>query len=609
MTKKNPEYETGWHSTGTLDVLPSVGQVVKRLEANPDVALHGRNFSESLEGWWTYDAVWNTPDGARVHGRLNIHNTKPGDSDRPEKRSLDPEAYDPEVKPLKGYFHAYADADRPWDPSWPSPLNVFLERKIRPGYATLDYGQINSLDVEKTKNLPGLLASLSELQWTAVVFTHDDLTVRDLLRSGTDFDMPLISRLPASMYGRVFDMRVIREPSRMLLNKWLKRYGTQLPRGGAAILLSSGRRKGFQACELTFPMTPKFTDGGDISPLVAALEKMMRNQAMEVDGDAIEELRKEWALLTGTERLRRTTEAMNAASEKIKELESLVASLRDALKTSQGFNEKFKANGENLVKEIRGHRQREEEAKKEQKRLRGELDRLLRMIRDSNLGEAVAAREAAEEDVRIADELLDEQNHELTGLRRKNARLRGELARLGGDFTFLSTPAEEASAPSSWDEFFQRVPSLEFVVLGDVESGVDKLRRQVQEENWLNRSWGALCALDEFARLKKERGAEELPHFRAYLADPLARHVIPRTRYTGAESKSVMANNKFVAARTFPVPRQVDPSGMVVMESHIRIGSGKPPAPRLHFHDDTNGATGKIHVGHLGPHLPNYRTN
>jgi hypothetical protein len=29
----------------------------------------------------------------------------------------------------------------------------------------------------------------------------------------------------------------------------------------------------------------------------------------------------------------------------------------------------------------------------------------------------------------------------------------------------------------------------------------------------------------------------------------------------------------------------------------------------MHFHDDTNGATGKIYVGHLGPHLPNYQTN
>jgi hypothetical protein len=45
------------------------------------------------------------------------------------------------------------------------------------------------------------------------------------------------------------------------------------------------------------------------------------------------------------------------------------------------------------------------------------------------------------------------------------------------------------------------------------------------------------------------------------------------------------------------------------MEAHIRIGSGKPPAPRMHFHDDTSGSTGKIYVGHLGPHLPNYQTN
>jgi hypothetical protein len=70
-----------------------------------------------------------------------------------------------------------------------------------------------------------------------------------------------------------------------------------------------------------------------------------------------------------------------------------------------------------------------------------------------------------------------------------------------------------------------------------------------------------------------------------------------------------MMNSRFVAARTLPVPREVDPSGRIVMEAHIRIGSGKPPAPRMHLHDDTSGETGKIYIGHLGPHLPNYQTN
>lgn len=601
MTKKNPDYANGWHTTGTMKVLPSIDQIAARLEANPDVLMHALNL-ECPDGWWSYDAVWMV-DGVRVRGRLNIHHQNPNEPQDAVKAALDPHTYDPSADPMGGYFHVFAEADQPWEAHWPSPLNVFMERKLRPSYVSMEYSSHNPLHMKATSNMPALLGTLAELPWLVTVLTHDDLdpTVH-VPDDGVGYVMPLISRLPSSLYGRVLDVRIMGEATRKNVNRTLSKFGTHLPDGGVAILLANVRRKGIPKSDLSFALDKPFMKGGDITAVVQSLTKMLAAGVMEVDTQAIDELRKEWNLLTPEEKVQ-------SDADRIKELEAQVAKLRDALNSSLEFNDKFKSSGEDLIKELNKVQERERKAVEREKKLRSELDRLLCMLRDGGLTREIEARQAAEENAAAAEELLDEQNHEVTRLRQENGRLRRELARLDGAATLPSEVVEEEAPPATWDDFLEKAAGLEYVVLGDVESGIDKLRRQVQEENWLNRSWEALRALDEYARLKKERGAEEVPHFRAYLEDPLAEHVIPRTRYSSTESKGVMMNSRFVAARTFPVPSQVDPSGKVVMEAHIRIGSGKPPAPRMHLHDDTSGATGKIYVGHIGPHLPNYQTN
>jgi hypothetical protein len=47
------------------------------------------------------------------------------------------------------------------------------------------------------------------------------------------------------------------------------------------------------------------------------------------------------------------------------------------------------------------------------------------------------------------------------------------------------------------------------------------------------------------------------------------------------------------------------------MYSHLKIAEGgKDLAPRVYFHDDTDGSTGKVHIGFIGPHylMPNTRS-
>ena len=44
------------------------------------------------------------------------------------------------------------------------------------------------------------------------------------------------------------------------------------------------------------------------------------------------------------------------------------------------------------------------------------------------------------------------------------------------------------------------------------------------------------------------------------------------------------------------------------MGAHVRIAKYGSVSPRMHYYNDAAG-TGKIYVGYIGPHLPNFRTN
>jgi hypothetical protein len=78
------------------------------------------------------------------------------------------------------------------------------------------------------------------------------------------------------------------------------------------------------------------------------------------------------------------------------------------------------------------------------------------------------------------------------------------------------------------------------------------------------------------------------------------------------ESETVLNNERLASHRILPVDRAVDGAGEVLMQAHLKIQlGGGPTIPRIYFHDDTRGSTGKVHVGFFGPHdlMPNTKTN
>ena len=66
------------------------------------------------------------------------------------------------------------------------------------------------------------------------------------------------------------------------------------------------------------------------------------------------------------------------------------------------------------------------------------------------------------------------------------------------------------------------------------------------------------------------------------------------------ESDTVRNDERLYAQRVLPVSTDVEPTGKIFMESHLKFRGSM--APRLYFFDDTKGKTRKVHVGGIDPH-------
>ncbi|MEV7012914.1 hypothetical protein [Streptosporangium sp. NPDC051022] len=229
------------------------------------------------------------------------------------------------------------------------------------------------------------------------------------------------------------------------------------------------------------------------------------------------------------------------------------------------------------------------EAEDESDRLAGEMDRL-----------------------HTEYEILQQEYAEAAGCARKLQErvrwLEGRLARAGQPAFGLS-PQEPVFEPTSlMDALNMARETLSRVEIGDTDAEASKLdlTYPTLARVWASKAWDALRALDAFAQARSS--GEFAGGFFEWCRSPAAL-TIPAGMVAMSESRTVNTNGKYSTRRTFAVPEEVHPSGKVMMEAHIKIRKGGCPAPRIHFHDDSGGGTGKIWVGHVGDHLPNTHTN
>ena len=204
-------------------------------------------------------------------------------------------------------------------------------------------------------------------------------------------------------------------------------------------------------------------------------------------------------------------------------------------------------------------------------------------------------------------DLFDERDEMTRQLDHATRRVRWLESQTGADIEQPVDDSEETSSPLTCMEALERaVAELQHVEIGVAAiDHADVLDATANRAVWADIVWRSLRSLDEFAAAKADPLSPFKGDFERWCKDGRAHGSID---YSPTESPDTRKNAKFRRARRFPVPPVIDESGFVEMFSHVRVGSGKPPAPRMHVYDGT-AVTGKIYVGYLGPHLPNKSTN
>lgn len=124
---------------------------------------------------------------------------------------------------------------------------------------------------------------------------------------------------------------------------------------------------------------------------------------------------------------------------------------------------------------------------------------------------------------------------------------------------------------------------------------------------WGQYTWQGFRALHTYVSLLSENPTDSTNFFLwcKNSGHPL---VWPVSKLAMKESKTVERNTKMSRDRTFAVDTEVDRSGSVYMDSHLKIQiGGGLHIPRVYFHIDPTNA--KAHIGLVGPHylVPNTR--
>ncbi|MEV0751597.1 hypothetical protein [Streptosporangium sp. NPDC050280] len=234
---------------------------------------------------------------------------------------------------------------------------------------------------------------------------------------------------------------------------------------------------------------------------------------------------------------------------------------------------------------------------------------------DGSLAEEGSERPATETgSLREEHRLLTEEYAEaVTNARKLTERVRWLEARLAeaGQPVYGVNAEVPVFEPASLIEvLIEARQSLRHIVVGDTDGPAARLDldHPAQSRTWAAKAWDSLRALEDFARARS--GGEFAGGFYDWCAQGSpGRLTIPTGMLSMRESKSVVTRAKFSDRRTFAVPPEVNPGGQVLMESHVKLRPVGYPAPRMYFHDDSGGTTGKIWIGYLGEHLPNTRTN
>lgn len=568
MAKRKPSLRpcppNVWYSEGHTrdpDIAGQVSQHLEMLTKLGTVAVSGP-VGEPAPG---FDASWRTADGAVIRARLRLRTplATPGSLAEGTNRGV--------------WWSLTALADQPWCEDWPSPLLQFFpdhddvawDKEASTGHLGLRHAT-RFLD-EPLASLSRILDMMTACPWNIVVITHD----RRPRKQVNDTPPCLVHLLPPSLMGRVVEVRVNAHQDQ-LVNEALEKHQVRLPRGGMVIVPSMPRSPDVLASEYRLRPPP----GGD-------MHQMLKEAAVHVARyaqhpwhysdrikSAVNDLDSTWVLA-------------------LKEPKGLVALKEQAEREAHALREHVSSLANELDLQIRARQDAEQAAGQAretlQKAQRAEAENPLAVRTVA----AESLKEAALQESEAAQHLLDDAISEVSWLRRQLARIPGR--------TYDEAAPARAQGPQSWEELASLAAELmpHVQLLDDVWESLERLRRHKHESQWIRRTWECLEALEAYAAAKEEQGADVLPHFTAYLNWPGASTLVSVNLYCASEAS--LTGRRSRSLRMFYVPLV----GNMFMQEHFRIGGSRSPAPRMHVYDDTAGSTAKVHVGYIGPHLPN----
>ncbi|MFI9761634.1 hypothetical protein ACIHFB_27320 [Streptomyces sp. NPDC051963] len=247
----------------------------KESEALDDYLDVTENSSEGV-----FEARWQVADAVTVRARLTL---TPGSEAGRE-------------------WVLVAEAERAWDPDWPSPVTMFWPETPD---AAWDHEPVTGLRFRDANRLPADDKALRRVlrdsvrgSWSIDVIVHEAMTPdeRGLL--------PLTRLLPPSLRHCVVEHRAAPQQLRAL-NWAVREFGVEVPRGGALVLPKASPPTGDDAQDLT--VRSVFLDGSEPAELLDTVTRYAALARPMPDGadPALSALREKWRLLTLEEELAR----------------------------------------------------------------------------------------------------------------------------------------------------------------------------------------------------------------------------------------------------------------------------------------------------------------
>ena len=197
-------------------------------------------------------------------------------------------------------------------------------------------------------------------------------------------------------------------------------------------------------------------------------------------------------------------------------------------------------------------------------------------------------------------------NDQLSEAKTENANLEQQVAALSTQRAGNTRPQASNDwylqpAPQSFESLVEAVhehfsdkialPVTAYETIGEYKSlfGADQLAGDV---------WRAIGAMHEYASLDQPFNGNFYDWCRSGHA-----HAYPTGDVAMNESDTTKNfKKKHNYSRLFYIDKRVSGSDTIEMYAHVKFGGVGQNRPRLFFHDDTRGRTGKMHIGFLGPH-------